>query len=269
MKEKTYTIGEVSKITGVSKDTLRFYDRIGLFSPKTVNKKNGYRQYTYDQFWEIDIISCCRKLNIPLTMIREILKSKDNTSVLERMMEYQKEARRLSKYYEEVAEDLSWYHRQQLLIENTEVPSEIKIKTFPEKKVLYAENQENIRAYHLKLQQLCKESVEDYHSFRRQYGFILEPEKLYQNRFMKIGEYIEYLKETKEDKIHTKVVPAGVYACCVVRVVNEEADFGKLIAWMDREKIRPKFVVAEEIGLQLFPYLEHGYLCEVRVLLDN
>ena len=30
MKEEYYQIGEVSKITGISKDTLHFYTKIGL-----------------------------------------------------------------------------------------------------------------------------------------------------------------------------------------------------------------------------------------------
>lgn len=50
MGEKRYTIGEVSRITGVSKDTLRFYDKIDLFKPSFVDPQNGYRYYTYDQF---------------------------------------------------------------------------------------------------------------------------------------------------------------------------------------------------------------------------
>ena len=35
--EKRYSIGEISHITGVSKDTLRYYDRIGVFKPEYVD----------------------------------------------------------------------------------------------------------------------------------------------------------------------------------------------------------------------------------------
>ena len=41
--EKRYTIGEISHITGVSKDTLRYYDRIGVFKPEYVDPENQYR----------------------------------------------------------------------------------------------------------------------------------------------------------------------------------------------------------------------------------
>ena len=45
--ERKYTVGEVSRITGVSKDTLRFYDKIDLFKPKYVDPGNGYRYYIH------------------------------------------------------------------------------------------------------------------------------------------------------------------------------------------------------------------------------
>ena len=54
MSKKGYLVGEVSKITGISKQTLRFYDKIGLLKPKHVDSDNHYRYDTPDQFWRID-----------------------------------------------------------------------------------------------------------------------------------------------------------------------------------------------------------------------
>ena len=45
LKEGYYLIGEVSKITGISKDTLHFYNKIGLLTPDYTDKKNQYRYY--------------------------------------------------------------------------------------------------------------------------------------------------------------------------------------------------------------------------------
>ena len=43
MKEEYYQRGEVSKITGISKDTLHFYSRMGLLVPDKIDPGNGYR----------------------------------------------------------------------------------------------------------------------------------------------------------------------------------------------------------------------------------
>ncbi len=77
MDERKYLVDTVSKITGISKDTLRFGDKIGLLKPKCVDPNNNYRYYIYDQFWSIDIITFCRSLNIPIEKIRSIMESND------------------------------------------------------------------------------------------------------------------------------------------------------------------------------------------------
>ena len=43
MKEEYYQIGDVSRITGISKDTLHFYTKIGLVTPDYIDPKNHYQ----------------------------------------------------------------------------------------------------------------------------------------------------------------------------------------------------------------------------------
>ena len=54
MSQKGYLVGEVSRITEISKQTLRIYDKIGLLRPKHVASDNHYRYDTPDQFRRID-----------------------------------------------------------------------------------------------------------------------------------------------------------------------------------------------------------------------
>lgn len=270
MQEKTYLVGEVSKITGVSKDTLRFWDRIGLLKPKLVNPENGYRCYTYDQFWRIDIISCCRSLNIPTEKIRSILASSSNGKVLELLLEQQRKAESLSQYYRQVAEDIAWYMDQDRQIQKARQETAVTVKYIPERPVLYGSNAEETQAYHLKLQELCNTAMDRTPSIRRGYGFILHEEAMARGAFVKRGEYLrlepEVLRSVDPDKL--TLLPAGNYACCILRVARERADFSPLLDWLRREGRTPRYVLADEIGLQLFEYLDHGYLCEVKVLLS-
>ena len=46
---KTYTIGEMAKVCGISARQLRYYDQIGVIRPNYRNPDNGYRYYTEDQ----------------------------------------------------------------------------------------------------------------------------------------------------------------------------------------------------------------------------
>jgi len=43
------SIGEFSKICGVSTKTLRYYDEIGLINPDEINAESGYRYYSIEQ----------------------------------------------------------------------------------------------------------------------------------------------------------------------------------------------------------------------------
>ena len=43
MDDTYYRIGEVSQVTGISKDTLHFYNKIGLLVPDHIDPDNQYR----------------------------------------------------------------------------------------------------------------------------------------------------------------------------------------------------------------------------------
>ena len=60
------SIGDISKYTRISKYSLRYYERIGLLKPYFIEPDSGYRYYTFDQVYLIEVISLCIELDIPL-----------------------------------------------------------------------------------------------------------------------------------------------------------------------------------------------------------
>lgn len=63
-------IGEFSKICGVSVDTLRYYDKIGLLVPGRIRKK---RIYTEDDVKKFEMINALKDMRFSLEEIRIIL----------------------------------------------------------------------------------------------------------------------------------------------------------------------------------------------------
>lgn len=63
------TIGQMAKLNHLSEQTLRLYDRIGLFSPNH-RGENGYRYYNIEQSALLDIIQYMKSLGISLKEIR-------------------------------------------------------------------------------------------------------------------------------------------------------------------------------------------------------
>lgn len=73
---KTYfSVGEISKLTNMSIQTLRYYDRMGLLKPAHVNEENNYRYYSIDQFIKIDLLRQCRLIGLSLKEIEKLVKS--------------------------------------------------------------------------------------------------------------------------------------------------------------------------------------------------
>jgi len=64
------TITEVSKRFDLSQDTLRYYERIGLF-PEVNRKKSGIRNYTEEDCRWIEFIKCMRNSGLPIEVLIE------------------------------------------------------------------------------------------------------------------------------------------------------------------------------------------------------
>ena len=70
-----FTIGEISKHQNISRQTLIFYDKIGLFRPAYVDPENGYRYYSTAQLDYLDTICIMKKFGFSLDEIKSHMKS--------------------------------------------------------------------------------------------------------------------------------------------------------------------------------------------------
>ncbi|MFD2043736.1 MerR family transcriptional regulator [Ornithinibacillus salinisoli] len=66
------TTGQFAKLSGVTKDTLFHYDKIGIFSPE-VKADNGYRYYSINQLDVFHVIATLKELEMPLKEIKNYL----------------------------------------------------------------------------------------------------------------------------------------------------------------------------------------------------
>lgn len=65
-----FSIGELAKYQKISKQTLIYYDKIGLFCPEYVNPETGYRYYSAKQLDLLDTIRIMKGLGFSLDEIR-------------------------------------------------------------------------------------------------------------------------------------------------------------------------------------------------------
>ncbi|CAH1208441.1 Multidrug-efflux transporter 1 regulator [Paenibacillus auburnensis] len=87
--KKFFSIGETAKINNISIQALRLYDRMGLLKPSYINKDNGYRYYSIDQFIYIDIIKYAKTYGIPLHELKPTLAMGDMKEIVEKIRIFQ------------------------------------------------------------------------------------------------------------------------------------------------------------------------------------
>ena len=85
-----FSIGEFSRITGLTVKTLRFYHEQGVLKPSRVESGSGYRYYDHDKVETAHVIKTLRELEFSLAEIKEILSSYDDDSDLVSFFESRK-----------------------------------------------------------------------------------------------------------------------------------------------------------------------------------
>lgn len=70
-KRKYFTAGELAAIFNISKQSLLYYDKVNLLSPDFISE-NGYRNYSIQQFLDLEIIVNLRALDISIANIKKI-----------------------------------------------------------------------------------------------------------------------------------------------------------------------------------------------------
>lgn len=104
-----YSIGEISELFELSKDTLRFYERKGLLSP--VRGENNYRIYRSIDLWKLNIIKRLRGLNFSIKDIKYFLDHRTRSTELSYLKKekeiIEKELNRLKKQHLSICDSLN------------------------------------------------------------------------------------------------------------------------------------------------------------------
>ncbi|WP_311986230.1 MerR family transcriptional regulator [Vagococcus carniphilus] len=79
-----YSIGEVSKLTHISADTLRYYDKIGLI-PFVKRNESGHRVFSESDLKYLEVIQCLKLSDVPVKEIGQFVEwTMEGDSTLEK-----------------------------------------------------------------------------------------------------------------------------------------------------------------------------------------
>ncbi|AIQ27311.1 hypothetical protein P40081_03185 [Paenibacillus sp. FSL P4-0081] len=72
--EPVFTIAEVAERTGLSQDTIRYYEKIKLLPPAS-RKENGQRAYSRRELDRVHFVAILKRTHMPLRTIQEYIRA--------------------------------------------------------------------------------------------------------------------------------------------------------------------------------------------------
>lgn len=107
IKEKSYSIGQVSKMFDLSIPTLRYYDQQQLI-PDLKKTKSGIRQFNQKNIETIKIIECLKNAGMPIKDIQEFMQmvQKGDETLSERLTMFLNLRKKVEKQMRELQNTL-------------------------------------------------------------------------------------------------------------------------------------------------------------------
>jgi DNA-binding transcriptional MerR regulator len=120
------SIGDFSRITGLTVKALRFYHEQGVLTPSYVDEETGYRYYAESKVEAARVIGLLRQLDFTVADIAEILSSHDDDAdILEYLQRQNAAVRDKMKHCQQIAAALD-----QIITQEKEVRTAMKNATF-------------------------------------------------------------------------------------------------------------------------------------------
>lgn len=135
MEKQYFLIGEVSKLTNISVQTLRFYDKIGLFKPSYTDPDNQYRYYSNTQFFYLDIIKSLKHVGVPLNEIKSVLQLSAG-EMAEFLDEQESKIEQQLRQLEDVKAILGYKKKQILNQPSSDQLEKVYIKKYDKQRIL-------------------------------------------------------------------------------------------------------------------------------------
>ncbi|WP_206458542.1 MerR family transcriptional regulator [Anaerovorax sp. IOR16] len=103
-------IGKVSKLFGISPETLRYYESEGFLFPKK-NPINGYREYTFEDIFLLTDLLFYRDIGIPIKDIREIFNGMGVNEITDMIGEKKLQIKeKIRRYQDSLIKLENWEH---------------------------------------------------------------------------------------------------------------------------------------------------------------
>jgi len=261
-KKNLLSIGEMSKFTGVSIHSLRYYERINVLSPVYIDEETKYRYYSFNQIYLVEFITACIAMDIPLKDLPKFTQ-KDETVDIRAFLDEGKTIAMKKLSATRQGLQLIKEIERQIDIAETHKPGEIYTRHVAEK--CFYIHKYSTSPLELAPADMARELMaipfedNDYnYSELEEYGFYAE----YDSCAVTEPEYFAYMAvPLGHGYANEKIIPAGEYFC----VISEDSQIQKAPQIFE-EHLKGRPFIAVETEIYAAKYKISQPLNELRVI---
>lgn len=261
-----FSIGEVSKLKGVTIKALRYYHKVGILVPKYIDDVTGYRYYSVDQFIHIDIIKACRDLGTNISELETIFKSCDTEELMVFLNQKKFEAERNIDRMKGIIKNIENVNEAVNHSKDTMNKKNIDIELLPERYIIKVPFKES-------------KSVEDliYYS---------ELEKVIEKRKIKalihtgtltkldikgnrVSRYVFkeiVFSDALDGTEDIEILPKGRYLTASYTKRTEEKCMNEIKKYMEKNNLKTKIYIEADLLDDIFN--TESYSCQIQILLE-
>lgn len=271
-KEEYFSTGEFAKLAKISKQTLIYYDKAGIFSP-IYKDENDFRYYSLSQFEALDTLISLKEIGVPLKEIKEYLSHKDIESLgelLKKKNELVKEQinklKHISRKIENKSLRLEKAAEQQLMIEPY-------FKTCDSSYIftsnVHSDDYKEIMSKIIQFINDCREEEELDNG--NSIAGIIDKEDILSGKFNKI-KAVYIMADSKTAAEHYSIKPEGIYGCINHRGGYDTTDisYKKLIDFIENSGYK---IIGDGYENELIGYLsaesQEEYLIELSIQVEK
>lgn len=216
LKEKL-SIGELAKLRGITTETLRHYDRIGLVKPAYIDKDTNYRYYSIYQYEIVGTIKELRQLGMSIDEIKQFLNNRNKKKSLELLKtKYEELIERLNELTELRDNICEKINHLELLENNSFNENEVIIKNIESRRIIslnrVISDELSLSYAVIELENILNEKAPIIASNR--FGVIIEKEHLDIGNLIAPSVVFVFAREkTKVEEHLIREISGGLFAC--------------------------------------------------------
>lgn len=259
--ENYFLIGNVSKILNIPVSTLRYYDAIGLLSPK-IKGENNYRYYSEDQLMILKGVKTMRNLGLSLEKIKKFLNNSSN--ILEMMDETLKKIRNNINTYQIIEKNILEYMVNYYKNEGIQINTPFFEKIETEERGVEIFNFKNKRNIETLIKSLKK--IEKKNNKIKNTIIEISEEHLEGTKINEIG-YVNYEEEKLNNKL---IIKNGNYISIYGKGLDKRKNiFNILKKYIEDNKLKINSNIYISFQKPIMCWRKEDILFKIRILLNE